>query len=120
MGPFVLIANLFAKKAFVKRQCKPLIHQHSRARQKSPPIHITLSYAALLLSSTSAILLISLQKGHTSLGFSSAQTMCDTHEGSSRTQRELQSSARSQSESATVCYCLHKRPEPQPGGEYRP
>lgn len=62
MGPFVLIAALFAKKAFVNRQCRPLMHQHTCRQQKFHPIHITLSYAALLLSSTSAILLISTKK----------------------------------------------------------
>lgn len=57
-----MIAALFAKKAFVKRQCRPLMHQHTCTRQKSHPSHITLSYAALLISSTSAILLISPRK----------------------------------------------------------
>lgn len=41
----------------------------------------SLSHAALLLASTSAILLIRPKKSHTSLGFSGAQTKCDTHEG---------------------------------------
>lgn len=60
MGPFVLTATLFVRKASAKRQCSPLLHQHT-CRKFHPP-HITLSYAALLLSSTSAILLISPKK----------------------------------------------------------
>lgn len=91
--------------------------QHTCRLQTSHPIHITWSYATLLLSSTSAILLISPTKKPHITGFQQCTEMCDTHEGSSRTQWELQNSARSQTESTTVCYCLQKWPEQQPGGE---
>lgn len=91
--------------------------QHTCRLQTSHPIHITRSYATLLLSSTSAILLISPTKKPHITGFQQCTEMCDTHEGSSRTQWELQNSARSQTESTTVCYCLQKWPEQQPGGE---
>lgn len=84
--------------------------QHTRRAQTHHPNLITLSNATWLLSSASAILLISPTKSHTSLGFSGARR-CVTlvggcGEGGQANTVGIANTARSRGESTTVWYCL--------------